>query len=194
MRYSNLASRDPPRSKSRCLSQYAERVQSNLELTKIRLIVFGLALSNWICLGFSRFNSSIQWRFPLAFQVVFAFVVVTLVPFLPESPRWLISNGKMDEGEKVLARLQGKSIEDPEVAAQRDEIVEILMKEERAGKASWKEIFTQGELKYFIRMLIGMGPLLMNQWCGINTLSYSRMKIKLTAELTFRLSSKMSLD
>lgn len=53
------------------------------------LIVFGVMLSYWIDLGFSFLEpSTISWRFPIAFQIVLALVIVALVLGLPESPRW----------------------------------------------------------------------------------------------------------
>lgn len=136
-----------------------------------RLIICGLAISNWVCFGFSHFDTSIQWRFPLAFQSVFALIVLFIVPLLPESPRWLISRGRVDEGTNIIARLYGKTVDDPAVLAQRDEIVESLKTENETGEASWTEIFSQGDRKNLQRMLLGIGPLLMNQWCGINSLS-----------------------
>jgi len=46
-------------------------------------------LSYWIDLGFSFLEpSSIAWRFPIAFQIVLALIIVVVIPGLPESPRW----------------------------------------------------------------------------------------------------------
>jgi hypothetical protein len=53
------------------------------------LIVFGVMISYWIDLGFSFLGSStISWRFPIAFQILLALIIVFFVPGLPESPRW----------------------------------------------------------------------------------------------------------
>ena len=93
-----------------------------------------------------------------------------MLPFLPESPRWLISRGQIDQGTAIIARIHAKEIEDLVVTRQVDEILESLKTE--SDQASWSEVFSQGRFRYLHRMLLGTGPLLMNQWCGINTLSY----------------------
>lgn len=95
-----------------------------------------------------------------------------MLPSLPESPRWLISRDRINEGTEIIARIHAKTVQDPTVTSEVDEIVQSLKSESEAGQATWNEVFSQGRLKYFQRMLLGIGPLLMNQWCGINTLSY----------------------
>ena len=58
------------------------------------LITGGVCLSYWLDLGFSFLDpNSIAWRFPIAFQIVFALVILTFILELPESPRWLILKG-----------------------------------------------------------------------------------------------------
>jgi len=95
-----------------------------------------------------------------------------MVPFLPESPRYLISRGKIDEGTHILARLYGVEDDDAQVVTERDKILETLISEKETGEATWKELFTQGPQKNFHRVLLGIGPLFMNQWSGINTITY----------------------
>jgi MFS family permease len=49
--------------------------------------IAGFSLSNWMTFGFSFLNGGITWRFPLAFQFFFIFILFGTVPWLPESPR-----------------------------------------------------------------------------------------------------------
>ena len=52
------------------------------------MITGGIALSYWIDFGFSFLEpSSISWRFPIAFQIVFALILLAFIMELPESPR-----------------------------------------------------------------------------------------------------------
>lgn len=70
------------------------------------LITGGICLSYWLDFGFSFLEpSSISWRFPLAFQIVFALIILAFILELPESPRWLILKGKEDEALEVLSAL-----------------------------------------------------------------------------------------
>jgi MFS family permease len=61
------------------------------------LIIIGVALASWLCFATLYANSSLQWRFPVACQVLFSLIVLALCPFLCETPRWLAQRGKIDE-------------------------------------------------------------------------------------------------
>lgn len=52
------------------------------------MITGGIASSYWIDFVFSFLEpSSVSWRFPLAFQIFFALILVVFIMELPESPR-----------------------------------------------------------------------------------------------------------
>jgi MFS family permease len=61
------------------------------------LIIIGVAIASWLCFATLYANSSLQWRFPVACQILFSLIVLALCPFLCETPRWLASRGKIDE-------------------------------------------------------------------------------------------------
>lgn len=70
-------------------------------------VTVGVCIASWI--NFALFNESgpFQWRFPLALQLIFPIVVISLLPLAVESPRWLILRGRFEEAALSLARLQG---------------------------------------------------------------------------------------
>lgn len=105
-------------------------------------------------------RSSFAWRWPIAFQGVFLIVILVALPFLPESPRWLAQNDKIEEAVEVFARLEGKgvSIEHPSVTHQRDEVKASVQQELLLGSASWGEVFTEGKSRNISRVLLGAGP------------------------------------
>ena len=73
------------------------------------LITGGVCLSYWLDFGFSFLEpSTIAWRFPIAFQIFFAAVILAFILELPESPRWLILKGKIrpDGGNQLMVVLQ----------------------------------------------------------------------------------------
>jgi len=52
------------------------------------MITGGICLSYWIDFGFSFLEpSTISWRFPIAFQILFALILLAFIMELPESPR-----------------------------------------------------------------------------------------------------------
>lgn len=58
-----------------------------LVVAEMVLNIAGFSLSNWVTYGFSFVGGSIAWRFPIAFQLIFIFILFGTVPWLPESPR-----------------------------------------------------------------------------------------------------------
>ncbi|KAG1870516.1 hypothetical protein C8R48DRAFT_597099 [Suillus tomentosus] len=67
------------------------------------LNIGGLSLAYWIEIFASMSNNQVMaWRTPLALQVVFLLTILALVPFFPESPRWLAKVGRVSEARNVL--------------------------------------------------------------------------------------------
>ncbi|KAF2106437.1 general substrate transporter [Lophiotrema nucula] len=131
-------------------------------------------IGSWLTLGCSFSDSGIQWRLPLAIQLVPCIVLVTLLTFLPESPRWLLMHDRTDEAHEALRRYLGKDLthDDPAVMKELMSIsgaIEI----ERRSQISFKEVILQrdrsGHLK---RLLLGCGTQFMQQFGGINALNY----------------------
>jgi hypothetical protein len=60
-----------------------------------------------ITLATQKIQSDLSWRLPLIFQCVPACIVLCLVWFLPESPRWLLANGRDEEARAFLVRYHG---------------------------------------------------------------------------------------
>lgn len=61
--------------------------RGKLVVLEMILNIAGFSISNWMTYGFSFVGGPISWRFPLAFQLVFIFILFATVPWLPESPR-----------------------------------------------------------------------------------------------------------
>lgn len=70
-------------------------------------ITAGFCVANWMSYALFDSNGAFQWRFPLAFQLVYAAVVVTFLPLTVESPRWLLLRGRFEEARVALAQLRG---------------------------------------------------------------------------------------
>lgn len=61
--------------------------RGKLVILEMMMNIAGFTLCNWINYGLSFVEGSVAWRFPLAFQFVFIFIIFASVPFCPESPR-----------------------------------------------------------------------------------------------------------
>ncbi|CAK1367713.1 Sugar transporter STL1 [Cercospora beticola] len=137
------------------------------------LIIIGVAIASWLCFATLFANNSLQWRFPIACQILFSSLVLLCCPFLPETPRWLAKQGRIPEARHTIARLLDKTEDDAEVSGQLQEILAAIQAENEDGEPSWSEVFSNAtKTRNLQRVLLGMGPYMMNQWSGINALCY----------------------
>ncbi|KAF9039151.1 general substrate transporter [Panaeolus papilionaceus] len=147
-----------------------------------KLVVFemimniaGFSLSNWMTYGFSFLNGSVAWRFPIAFQFVFSIILLATIPWLPESPRWLLAHGYTEEGINVLVALEGDGVSasDDVIINQRDEILDAVQKE-REVSIGWRDMLrgNTGGTGMIRRLVLGSGTQWMQQLVGINVTSY----------------------
>lgn len=114
-----------------------------------------------------------RWRFPIACQILFSGLVLVCSPFICETPRWLAKHGRQDEARHTIARLLDKDDDDPEVKGQLNEILEGINIEKDMGEPTWNEVFSNAtKTRNLQRVVLGMGPFMMNQWSGINVLCY----------------------
>lgn len=101
--------------------------------------------------------------------MLFSGLVLCLTPFLPETPRWLAENGRTEEARQIIARLEDKPVDHVDVDNQLNEIREVIAIEQEAGDATWSEVFTNStKSRNLHRVILGMGPYMMNQWSGIS--------------------------
>jgi sugar porter (SP) family MFS transporter len=157
-------------------------LRGKLVILEMMTNVGGFMLVNWINYGLSFVPGSIQWRLPLALQFVFIFVLFVTVPWLPESPRWLIAHGQEKEAIQILADLDDKPIDHAYVITQYQEIT-YGVQYERDHAIKWSDLLrgrTQDGTKSVRRLLLGAGTQFMQQFGGINIMSYYTPTIMIT--------------
>jgi sugar porter (SP) family MFS transporter len=137
------------------------------------LVVIGVALSYWINYGVSFMDgkSSKQWRISVGFQLVPVGLMICLLPFIKESPRWLASKGRNSEALANLAWVRKRGIDSELVQLELAEIV-AAVEEDKAATAGTKwshEITRRGNPKrFFIAIVI----FILQQWSGQNSINY----------------------
>lgn len=97
------------------------------------------------------------WRWMFASQAIPVLVLLTGLFGIPESPRWLASRGRFEEGLKVLTRINGP------FTARRE--MEEIRNELSGEKGNFKELFQPG-----IKLALSIGIILMifSQINGVN--------------------------
>ncbi|WRT65457.1 uncharacterized protein IL334_002400 [Kwoniella shivajii] len=95
------------------------------------LNIAGLAFAYWLEFGLkyaSNRSQSFVWRFPLAFQLVFLLILISLFSFFPESPRWLAKVGREDDARQVLAvlRTENGDLDNDKVNEEMYSIMEVV--------------------------------------------------------------------
>jgi MFS family permease len=136
-------------------------------------IAFGTLIAYWIDFGASYGPPDVIWRFPIAFQCVFGVFIIVGMLLLPESPRWLFTRERHEEGEKVIAALLGAEIDSHDVILQKNIIMDSIRASGQMGKTTpMSAVFTGGKTQHFRRMLLGASSQLMQQIGGCNAVIY----------------------
>lgn len=89
-------------------------------------VAIGTLISYWIDFGASYGPPDLTWRFPIAFQCVFGLFIIVSMFVLPESPRWLFTRERYEEGETVIAALADREVQHHEVQLQKTIILDSI--------------------------------------------------------------------
>lgn len=129
-------------------------------------ITFGVAVAYWVVYAFSFAQpSSIAWRFPIVFAIFFTLPALLIVSFMPESPRWLLLQGKEKEAISVLSALNELPEDSEDI---RREILAIKYAVKHMASAPLADITKNGQFRYLHRVILAVGLQVMQQWTGIN--------------------------
>jgi len=122
----------------------------------------GSLSSSIVNYGCQNINSTWSWRLPSLLQVLPSFLALGLLPFVPESPRWLLANERDQEAIEVLAIMQGHSDTRMDKAEQdaRD-IKNVLMDEAtKYNKNPWQDIVAGRANHRRLVILISFGTMI----------------------------------
>ncbi len=142
------------------------RLRGNLSGMNQTMIVSGMLISYVVDFVLKDLPGNLSWRLMLGLASVPAFILFFGVLKLPESPRFLIKTGKLDEARTVLSYVRKPEEIDPEV-----ESIQKTAETEKSNlqKTSWATLFNS---KYRYLVIAGVGVATFQQFQGANAIFY----------------------
>lgn len=158
-------------------------------------ITFGIMISYWITYGTNFIGgtgssqSSAAWLVPITIQIFPALVLAVGIMFMPQSPRWLMDQGRDEECLDVLANLRRAPRDSPLVQMEYLEVKAQKLFETRLSQRDFPQ-FQDGSAKSNFKLGVNQYKALFNnssnlkrtsvailimlfqQWTGINFVLY----------------------
>ncbi|OAL47714.1 MFS sugar transporter-like protein [Pyrenochaeta sp. DS3sAY3a] len=139
----------------------------------------GALAAAWISygtyVGFDPTNDG-QWRTSLGIQIVPAVILAALIMVFPESPRWLIDHGRVEEGLRNLSKLHANGDDkDPWVQAEFQQIQDAITFDHEHEAKSYVELFK--DKSCFRRLFLSCAIQASIQMTGVSAIQYYSVTI-----------------
>lgn len=129
-------------------------------------IVLGIVITHLV--NYSLKNSGPDaWRWMFGSGVIPSSLFLLGVLFIPESPRWLVKEGKMEISLSILKKIGGNNFATSTLS-------DIKASTQTEQKVKYRELLTKA---LWPIVLIGIGLAIFQQWCGINVVFNYTAKI-----------------
>ncbi|KOS38620.1 hypothetical protein ACN38_g10554 [Penicillium nordicum] len=129
----------------------------------------GLTLGLLVDLGMSYVPNSASWRVPVGLPIILCIIVIMFTCQMPESPRWLVRQGRVSAAREVFAALRDAEIHSEVV---NKEILDVESSLAIAGKGTLRQIFQMGHQRIFHRASLATGGLILLQLTGVNSITF----------------------
>jgi MFS family permease len=145
------------------------------------MIIMSLMLAFWVNYGVSLWDykgvehDDRQWRVAMGIQLIPGAMMCLMIPFVPETPRYLINRGKNEQGLKNLCKLRKLPADHHYVQTEYQEILAQVRfeQDEHKGYNYWivlQDIFTNKS--NFQRFFLAVMLFLFHKFTGTDALNY----------------------
>lgn len=136
--------------------------------------VTGIMVSYFVNYGMSKRitspTNSAEWRIPFALQMLPGLLLL-LVFFQNESPRWLVEKNRIMEAKYALSQVRGLPEDDPLLQEELEEIVtDFEGREDLSLGMQIKAACSSKQIAY--QSGIGISLMFFQQWTGTNSINY----------------------
>ncbi|KAJ5997926.1 hypothetical protein N7522_009586 [Penicillium canescens] len=156
-------------------------VRGSMTATYNLMIVTSLMLAFWVNYGVAKWSfpgvehDDAQWRSAMGIQIIPGALLCLMVPFVPETPRYLINHGKAEQGLKNICKLRKLPADHEYVQTEFREIEAQVRHEQECfvGHNYWvvfKDIFTSKS--NFQRFFLSIMLFLFHKFTGTDSLNY----------------------
>jgi SP family sugar:H+ symporter-like MFS transporter len=133
-------------------------------------ITIGLLIAAVVDNGTKDRTDSGAYRIPIAVQFAWAIILMTGLIFLPETPRYLIRQGKIDKAAKSLSRLRRLDVDNPYLLEELADIEANYKHELSLGTSSYRDFLQYHTLGK--RLITGCLLQGLQQLTGVNFIFY----------------------
>lgn len=143
-------------------------------------ITIGILVASCVDYATENRTDTGSYRIPIGIQFAWGIILAVGLFFLPESPRYFVKRGKIEEARNTLCRLRGQPANSEFIETELAEIVANAEYERTAMPStgyfsSWANCFKGGlwsSQSNLRRTILGTSLQMMQQWTGVNFIFY----------------------
>ncbi|CAI7635546.1 hypothetical protein PCG10_000343 [Penicillium crustosum] len=143
-------------------------------------VTIGLMLASCLVYGTENRKDTGSFRIPIAIQFIWAIVLASGLVFLPDSPRYFVKKGRIEDARKALCIVRDQPPDSEYIEAELSEIIaneeyERSVIPDAGWFGSWKNCFTGSlwvQKSNLRRTILGTSLQMMQQWTGVNFIFY----------------------